>query len=224
MSKIYVPAKSADDWKSLLAKPESQWATGYSARTLAHCWQSADGLPPEIKSMFTDHGSDAELLLAVPEHKVPLRGASYGESQSDVFTLVRVGDSTFAVTVEGKVNEPFGPTVGDWLVDASKGKLERLQYVCGLLDLPQPVPNQIYYQLLHRTASAVIEARRFKTDAAAMIVHSFSPEKLWFDAFAQFVSLFGATVSPNELVKVRPNAGPPLYLGWACGDSKFLTA
>jgi len=174
--------------------------------------------------MLRPQGSDPELLLAIPEHKVPLPGASRGESQNDVFALARAGDRTFAITVEGKVAEPFAEPLNGWLQNASHGKKEGLAFICELLGLTLPLPGQIHYQLLHRTASAVIEARRFKTDAAAMIVHSFSPDGRWFDAFAEFAALFHVPVSPNKLIAVRPNAKPPLYIGWASGDSKFLTA
>ncbi|WP_413776936.1 DUF6946 family protein [Mesorhizobium sp. AR07] len=34
--------------------------------------------------------------------------------------------------------------------------------------------QRLRYQLLHRTSAALLEAKRFKTDEAAMIVHSFS--------------------------------------------------
>ncbi len=225
MSKVYVPSKGPADWQRFLADPPKQWRTGYSAKTLAHCWESANGLPKEIASMLRPHG-EVDLLLAIPEHKVPLAGASRGESQSDVFALARAGERTFVITVEGKVREPFGPTIGDWLRDASDGKHKRLEYICGLLGLTLPLPNGIHYQLLHRTASAVIEALHFKTDAAAMIVHSFSPEKIWFDeAFKPFASLFDvAAIAANDLIAVRPKATPPLYIGWACGDCSFLTA
>jgi hypothetical protein len=116
--------------------------------------------------------------------------------------------------------------LGDWLLNASDGKLERLCFICDLLGLALPLPNHIRYQLLHRTASAVIEARRFKTDAAAMIVHSFSQARIWFKDFVQFASLFDVSIGANmvdELVAVRPNTSPPLYIGWACGDCNFLT-
>ncbi len=223
MSKIYLPSKGPEGWQSFLAEPEKHWRTGYSAKTLAHCWESSDGwLPPEIASLLKPHGA-VELLLAIPEHKVRLRGSSPGASQNDVFALVRVGISTFAITIEGKVNEPFGEQVGDWLHSASDRKRERLQYLCDVLGLRQPLPDDVHYQLLHRTASAVIEAQRFKTDAAAMIVHSFSPDKMWFDAFERFASLFGAKASPNELIAVRPDSTPPIFIGWATGDPKFLT-
>jgi hypothetical protein len=224
VSKIYLPSTGADAWKSFLADPEKHWSTGFSAKTLAHCWEAANGLPNEIASMLRPLGKDPTLLLAIPEHKVPLPGASRGESQNDVFALVRTGEMTFAITIEGKVAEPFGETVGDWLQNASDGKRERLAFICNLLGLNLPLPKNIYYQLLHRTASAVIEAKRFKTDAAAMIVHSFSADRKWFDALVQFGSLFGVAIVANELIAVRPNTQPPLYIGWACGDCSFLSA
>ncbi|MBI3670023.1 MAG: hypothetical protein HY237_09625 [Acidobacteria bacterium] len=224
MSKVYIPTAGPADWQRFLADPTKQWRTGFSAKTLAHCWESANGLPNEIASMLQPHGGDVELLLAIPEYKVPLPGASRGESQNDVFALARAGDLTFAIMVEGKVREPFGETLCDWLQNASDGKRKRLAFICDLLGLTLPPPDHIHYQLLHRTASAVIEARRFKTDAAAMIVHSFSPERIWFEALVQFASLFDVAMVANELIAVRPNARPPLYIGWACGDCNFLTA
>ena len=223
MSKIYIPTREADEWKQFLAEPDKQWRTGFSAKTLANCWQAADGLPVEISNMLLPFGADPHLLIAIPEYKTPLPGASRGESQNDVFALVRAGEQTVALVVEGKVAEPFGEQVGDWLRKASEGKRKRLGYLCELLRLQMPLPVETYYQLLHRTASALIEARRFKTDNAVMIVHSFSLDKRWFEAFKQFASLFDAAVEPNKLMPIRSEFQPPLYIGWACGDCKFLT-
>ena len=41
-----------------------------------------------------------------------------------------------------------------------------------MLGIDTPPAPSLRYQLFHRTAAAVIEARRFGTDAAAMVVHS----------------------------------------------------
>ena len=224
MTKIYFPSEGLAGWQRLLADSEKHWRAGYSAMTLARCWEAALGLPPEIAAMLAELGPTPELLLALPEHKVPLRGSNRGDSQSDVFALVRTGERTIAVTVEGKVDEAFDRPVGEWLADASDGKRERLASICDLLDLTQPLPGDVYYQLLHRTAAAIIEARRFKTDAACMIVHSFSPTGKWFDAFERFVALFGLKAEKGRLMAVRPNGSPPLYVGWATGDPQFLVA
>lgn len=162
---------------------------------------------------------EPELLLALPEHKTALPGGRR-ESQSDVFALVRGHDRVVACTIEGKVDEPFGPTVGEWLLDASEGKVRRLAFICETLGLPK-APRYVRYQLLHRTASAAVEAERFMTQAAAMIVHSFSPQRRWFSDFEQFLHLFGQTAVEGEAVVVALPSGKPLYLGWAAGDQRY---
>ncbi|MBV9549312.1 MAG: hypothetical protein JO256_06520 [Alphaproteobacteria bacterium] len=223
MTRIYLPSTGPEDWRRLLGDPLKHWRTSYSARTLAHCWEAANGLPPEIAAMLESIGENPELLLAIPEHKVPLPGAARGESQNDLFALVRAGDKLVAVTIEGKVNEPFDQPMMKWLANASPGKRDRLSYLCEMLGLCEPLPADLHYQLLHRAVSALIEAKCFNAQLAVMIVHSFSPEKLWFDAFARFTGLFGVEVQTGILRPLRPDADIPLYAGWACGDASFLT-
>jgi hypothetical protein len=214
MRKIYVPSVGPQSWQALLADPIKHWRTGYSARTLAHCWEAAQGLPLEIADLF---GVDTELLIAIPEHKVAL-GDAGRESQTDVFALVKSNNRTIAVAVEGKVNESFGPILKDWYADPSPGKQQRLKFLCDMIGIKCPPPDEIYYQLLHRTASAVIEAERFITDDAAMVVHSFSPENKWFDAYAAFLKLMGLTAEPSQLVSKKLATGRTLHFGWAKGD------
>jgi hypothetical protein len=223
MTRIYLPSEGPVSWRRLLGDPEKHWRAGYSAMTLATCWESADGLPAEITRAFSEIDAGPELLLAIPEHKVPLPGSTRGESQSDLFALIRADDKVFSVTIEGKVDEPFDRMLDEWLVDASAGKLERLAFICEVLGLKQPLPGDVHYQLLHRTAAAIIEARHFKTDVAAMIVHSFSPTGRWFDAFARFTGLFGLSAEKGRLLPVRPYGMPPLFIAWVGGDARFLT-
>jgi hypothetical protein len=111
----------------------------------------------------------------------------------------------------------------DWLADASIGKIERLAYICKLLGLTQPLPDGLRYQLLHRSASAVIEANRFKTDEAATIVHSFSQSSDWFSDFRRFAELFGLTPSPGRLLTFALPSGMPMHLAWVKGDALFLS-
>lgn len=216
---IYWPTRGPASWQALLADPEKHWETGYSARTLAHCWEDAKGLPPEIAALFDDQ---ATLLLGIPEHKVDLPGGSR-PSQTDLFALVRWHDRTVACAVEGKVAEPFGPTIAEWQSQPSDGKKKRLDYLCGLLGLAQPLPPNLRYQLLHRTASAAIEADRFKTDEAAMIVHSFSTTGQWFDDFALFAKLFGLAATRDTLHSFALPSGKRMHLAWATGNPSYLS-
>lgn len=221
MSKIYIPAKNADDWSKFLADPEKQWRTGYSARTLAYSWQEADGFPAEVGKVLTAQFPAMELLLALPEHKVPLPGGSR-QSQTDLWLLAKFQGSLVSVAVEGKVSEAFGPTIQEWQPESSAGKTERLAYLLDLLGLAS-VPDCIRYQLLHRTASAIIEAKRFDAAHAIMLVHSFSPTSEWFDDYAAFVSLLGGSAEKNSLVSVGSRSGISLHLAWVCGDARCLS-
>ncbi len=217
MSRIYVPSSGPDDWRALLADPTRQWRTGFSAQAAARSWEAANGLPPEIADIL---GPDAEFLLAIPEHKVRLTGGTR-PSQCDVFAMLRAGDQTIALSVEAKVNEPFDRTLRDWMGAGTTGKRERLESICALLGCADP-PGHLRYQLFHRTAAAVIEAARFKTDAAAMIVQSFAQDHRWFDDFAMFCDFLGLKAERGKPLDYTLPGGHPLTLGWATGDSKFL--
>lgn len=216
---ILVPTDGPDDWRQFLADPEKQWKRGYSAMAAALSWEAAAGsLPTEIAALFA---GDIELLLAIPEHKVPLPGGRR-ESQCDVFALVRASNNTISLAVEAKVNEPFGPTVKEWMQNPSPGKRERISFICETLGLERPLPEKLRYQLLHRTAAAVIEAQRFKTDRAAMVVQSFSQQHRWFEDFALFCEAMGQHAELNQPFEIVLPSGLPLTLGWAVGAPEFL--
>lgn len=222
MSRIYTPSSGPDAWRALLAKPELHWKTGYSARTLAHSWEAAgDATPPEVAATLESALGPVELLFAWPEHKTPLPGGDRA-SQTDVLTLFRTARGTALVGVEGKVDEPFGPVVSEWLRDASPGKQARLAHLRALLGLEDRAVDDVAYQLLHRTAAALIEARRFAAADAVMLVHSFSPGRTGWPAFARFAALFGQDAAPGAAVPVGVRDGVALRLAWTDGDPQFL--
>jgi hypothetical protein len=183
MSKIMIPARSAEDWKAFLAEPDKQWKTGYSARTLAHCWQGATVFPEEVENVLRQATpfQEIEMLVAIPEHQVALPGG-ITPSQNDLWVLARCPDGLVSMAVEGKVAETFGPTIKEWDHASSAGKQERLRFLCSTLNLPFPPPEDVRYQLLHRTASAILEANRYFAKYAVMLVHSFSQSDQRLDA------------------------------------------
>jgi len=167
LSKIYIPTTKPEDWQSLLADPEKHWRKGYSARALAYCWQEANGFPACVNRAFrkSDIGlfHNVELLLAIPEHKVPLPGGSRS-SQNDLFVVAKSSDELISIAVEGKVSEPFGDIVSKWLKNSTPGRKKRLDFLCTELGLSVADVSNIRYQLLHRTVSAILEAKKFKRD------------------------------------------------------------
>jgi hypothetical protein len=225
MKRIYISSTGPEDWRLRLASPERQWKRGYSARTLAYCWEEANGFPSEIASLLETSGEstlkDPELLLAIPEYKVPLKG--HGKpSQNDVFVLAKnESNELITIVIEGKVSETFGPTVGQWSKPETKGKRLRLAGLKKRLGVEE-IGEHIRYQLVHRTASSVIEAERFGAGFAVMIVHSFSDEKIGYDDFSEFLALFGVEASQDQLVFLSNVNGVSLYCGWANGNAKYL--
>jgi hypothetical protein len=228
MNRFYTPTTHPDEWKKLLAEPEKQWRTGFSAKALAYCWASIQDIPPEVCLLFSQSGiasfQQLELLLALPEHKVAMPPRNGHPSQNDLFVLARAGNGELiSITIEGKVSEPFGQTLGGWKANPSPGKIERLEFLQTQLGLPGDLPLTLRYQLLHRTVSAIVEAHRFNAPNAAMIVHSFSQNDVWFNEYQQFVALFGVEVTqPGQLIFLKETNGVKLYSGWARGDEKFL--
>ena len=226
-SRIYLPATAPEDWQRLLAEPDLHWKAGRSAHALAHSWQSADGFPKEVADALAvgpTELSDLELLIALPEHRVPLPGGSRA-SQTDLFVLARNGRGELAsIAVEGKVSESFDKLVRTWRAEESAGKAERLAFLARTSGLPEDPDalDDVRYQLVHRTASAIIEARRFNAAHALMLVHSFSQEAEWFDDYAAFARLLGATPEKDSVGVAADLDGVRLHLGWVTGDPRFL--
>ena len=198
-----VPTSGVADWKKLLADPDKHWREGYSAHALATRWQTAHGFPPEISALLATQPvlAETQMLLGIPEHKVPLPGGARA-SQTDLWVLGRTRDELVSMAIEGKVRESFGPTLTEWMTDETSGKTARWSAVCSLLGLSENCDRSLRYQLVHRTASAVLEAKRFLAKNAVLVVHSFSAQQ---DGFSDFRPSHGSSARLCRiLVSWRP--------------------
>jgi hypothetical protein len=223
---IYIPTQKPEDWRSLLADPENHWKTGYSAKTLATCWEKAkDGFPPCVKKAFGNSGlrelEGIKMLLGIPEHQVDLPGGKQ-PSQTDLFVLASTKNGLMTIAVEGKVDEPFGPLVSEWLANSTTGKEERLKYLCNELGIKPAQANECRYQLLHRTVSALIEAKRYYAQNAMLLVHSFAEKPQSYDDYVTFAHLLGVTAKPDSFARAQRTGEIGLYLGWVNGDKANL--
>jgi hypothetical protein len=226
MKYIYTPSHSLCDWRRLLAKPDLHWRSGYSAKTLAHTWKDADGFPKEItelseKCPITELQTP-ELLLAIPEHKVPLQPRRYHPSQNDLFVLARVQTGLISITIEGKVKESFGKTLGEWQRTRTTGKAERLNFIKKTFKITNDIPKKVRYQLLHRTVSAVLEAQRFHASYAVMIVHAFGDQPDSIANYESFLRIFNIDYIHGKLISVSKINGIQLLSGWVQGKEKYL--
>jgi Domain of unknown function (DUF6946) len=232
MSRLCIETRGIASWRDRLASPDTQWERKFSAFETAVSWEGASrsesGLPQPIVSLFdkTVFGVP-KLLLAVAEHKVPLRGRG-GDSQCDVWALLHSEFGGISLSVEAKAKEPFGQgneSLQQWLdggktKEAKDNRCERWSHVAeNLPKLTSEGYVQVPFQLLHRCAAAVIEARRFGLKNAAFIVQSFDPQSfgessLNFDAFSRFCREVNLKAERGQM-QIAAVQEIRLGIGWA---------
>ena len=84
-----------------------------------------------------------------------------------------------------------------------------------MLGLAQPLPPHCVTNSC-AAQHPIIEADRFKTDEAAVTIHSFSKTGTWFEDFAMFARLLGLTATPDRLLTdVLPSGLPPSCMATA---------
>ncbi len=76
---------------------------------------------------------------------------------------------------------------------------------------------------LHAQRLSVADTRYHASDAA-ILVHSFGPERASFSDYRQFLALFGKSGDAGQLTALGIADGVRLWAGWAQGDPKFLEA
>jgi hypothetical protein len=156
----------------------------------------------------------AELIDAWLERCVDL-GDGQRPTQTDLMAVLGIGDELAVLAIEAKVDESFGPTVDEWLVNASEAKLRRLAYLAGLFGLEAAACGPLRYQFLHRTASAVLEARRYRAKRAVMLVQSFCPKASGFEDYAEFFAAVGLPgLKPGVLSAGKDVFRATIRVGW----------
>jgi hypothetical protein len=227
MSKIHITTRGPCNWRERLGDPEVHWKRRASAMETSVSWEnsarSPSGVPEPVRRMFQDSEFGApKLLLAIAEHKVPLKGAG-GAAQCDVWALIKAQVGTVSLAVEAKAQEPFGKgneTLEAWLESgesAASKPNRKIRWECIQKNLPLKEAGSYHnvpYQILQRCAAAVIEARRFGLRHAAFVVQSFSSPKNSFKLFAGFCRATEIDAEPNQL-KVVAVADIRLGIGWA---------
>ncbi len=200
-----------------LGKQELHWKKGRSAYELATSWMNAATFPPAIKVVLgqASEWRDARLLEAIFERETEL-GTRGRPSQTDLLCIASLGDANGILGIEGKVDESFGPLVGDWLRDdAAGGRAARLAALCTTLGVMPGVVGHLYYQLFHRTCATIYEARRFRYPFGAMLVHSFSEDGAWFSEFSAFSKAVGMPIEkPGDISSPRVIGGVTMRIGW----------
>ena len=116
--------------------------------------------------------------------------------------------------VEGKVEEPFGILMSAWMKDMKDGKEKRLIFLCNEINISSNSIYNIRYQLIHRTASAVITAKQYHCKSAVVLIHSFSSKNTSYMDFSKFLLLYGLSSSENTLIGSVNLSGIDTYWAW----------
>ena len=126
-----------------------------------------------------------------------------------------------SVTVEAKAGEDFDKPIEQWLKQESDGKEKRLAFLTKTLGLSAHPPGFIRYQLVHRTAAAILEAKRCRFKVALMLVQSFEESRTsWLD-YERFAELLSVQSARNAIIGPRRIDEIDLFLGWV--DSQKAT-
>jgi hypothetical protein len=209
-----------------LAKGKAHWQEGYSAHALATTWFKHNGLPPTVRALLDSHDRfrSVELVDAVLERQTDLGDGIRGPSQTDLLAILGLGRELAVAAIEGKVDESFGPLVSNWLSAAKASKSSnaestrerRLNGLKRLFGVEGREVGALRYQLFHRMASAIHEAKRYRASVALLIVHSFSTKLSGWSDFAAFVEAIDMDVKPSRGRILGPKliADVETYAAW----------
>ena len=171
--------------------------------------------PAEVATLLAtnDMTAGAVPLLAVPGHEVPLAGGARA-SRLDLWVLARTPRGLISIAIEQSGDDPSLPALArDVETPASRERRDALR---SLLEIDRDVDPTIPHRLIHRTASALLEARRFFALGAAVIVCSAGAAHGSFGDFQRFVAMMGGRLRrPGHLLSVTPREGIELAFGWA---------
>jgi len=231
--RIFVPSLGPSNWRAFLAEPFLHWRREKSAWELAVSWEVAaktnSGMPNEVGRALTSNPdlAGAELLLAIPEHRVTLDD-DRRPSQSDLWVVLWTPKGYVSVTIEAKAGEEFDKPIEQWLKQESNGKERRLAFLTRELGLTEPPPGFVRYQLIHRTVAAILEARRCHFELALMLVQSFEEAPSSWSDYEKFANLLGVSAIRGKITGPRQIDNISLYLGWVdsprANDAKAAAA
>ena len=200
-----------------LGKGEAHWRVGYSAHALATTWFAAGDLPPAVRAAFEQHPRfrRSQLVDAFFERQTDLRDGFGGPSQTDLLIVLQTEGGLAIIGVEGKVEESFGPLIGDQ-THFTPNQRTRLEKLADLFGLAGRDLSHLRYQLFHRAAAAVCEADRYAAPTAVLLVHWFSKARTGFLDFTRFwCELTGETdVCEGALLGPARVLGIDLYAAW----------
>ena len=173
MGTFHIPIERPEEILPRLGKQELHWKKGRSAWELSTAWMQSNDFPPAVQAILhqAPEWQGAKLLEGIFERETKLPGKGR-PSQTDLLAIVALKNGNAILGVEGKVDEPFGPLVEEWLkTDKDGNRADRIAGLCATLDVDVTTVGGLFYQLFHRTCASIYEAKRFRYNRAIMLVY-----------------------------------------------------
>lgn len=134
-----------------------------------------------------------------------------------------------SVAVEAKAGESFDRLVSVWLAgdkqNERSGKPARLGQLCSILGVDATAAADCRYQLLHRPAAAILEAKRFGLGNALLLVQAFGDNTASFDDYSLWAKMLGVAATRNEIQRAGTRDGVSLWIVWVdadCADASTI--
>lgn len=230
--------KTIEDWIDVVTT--RHYKPGHSAWECSRCWSTIKSdFPQNIRSLFENASVLALRNLKIEqvyaEYPVFLPDSYRSPSKCDLMIFAEgPGNRKVVLALEAKCDEPFAQPVNIWIRTADKPvprsqrplfkqpsvpvlrKLRRLQLLNEILDIDILDDSTLRYQLLHRTASAILTARQTFAEAAVVIIQAFSESERNFSDFESFCAILGfSRIAKDSVIgpyytSILPNV--PLFL------------
>jgi hypothetical protein len=181
-----------DDWRDL-GGPASvrHWKDGRSAKCLAESWLEGSGSEDLADLLATESSgrlSNFEVLEAIAEAQSCFDSFRGGKRNHDLLILGETGGGRLVIGIEGKADEPFGETIGEYREAARRreasgkstnapARLDGLLRAVGGFETDPDRLDQLRYQLFSAVAGTLAAAREGGCDRAVFLVHEFVTDR-----------------------------------------------
>lgn len=212
---------------------EGKWIPTRSAYELAYAWHGANGIPVGIREAFASSGFEdiAGLRLEIGFVEKPtFLDTPIGPSMTDIMGYARnKAGAPVILAIEGKATESFGLPVRSWVrgdvalpesdAQPRESRLRRLSFLAERLGIEVDADSPLYYQLLHRAVSGVMEAVLHGAACAVLVVHSFAEaDQMTWQSYSAFLAALGFSGAEKNRVSgpvtLAESSGMRLYALW----------